>query len=316
MSGANVRKRTREEEELAQSRPQIQRRSKIEIGYIVAQFRRKVIANNGLCTGCGKQLMSLNELAEYEFDFTQETVVKHADQKCVHPRVVSLDEDIVMSTGICVSDESEDDSREENEEDGDEDEDEDEGQPGESSEHCDSWECHLLLNADPIQAKGSRQTGLMVRNHLGDQVRPGGQTLAEILHFILSEDRPVHVIEDMLKVARTSSGNEFMPKSFHVLKQALHMRSLAAVDIHIFAISARALSVIGMESSPKDSNAICQVDWNLNRTATILDSSIKSMPCIPMMNFVEVGSAGRLSIKWEVGGRLSMSGGSMPKRVV
>ncbi|KAI8111322.1 hypothetical protein M9434_004894 [Picochlorum sp. BPE23] len=163
MSGANVRKRTREEEELAQSRPQIQRRSKIEIGYIVAQFRRKVIANNGLCTGCGKQLMSLNELAEYEFDFTQETVVKHADQKCVHPRVVSLDEDIVMSTGICVSDESEDDSREENEEDVDEDEDEDEGQPGESSEHCDSWECHLLLNADPIQAKGSRQTGLMLR---------------------------------------------------------------------------------------------------------------------------------------------------------
>lgn len=233
MSGANVRKRTREEEEPAQSRPQVQRRSKIEIGYIVAQFRRKVIANNGLCTGCGKQLMSLNELAEYEFDFTQETVVKHADQKCVHPRVVSLDEDIVMSTGICVSDESEDDSREENEEDGDEDEDEDEGQPGESSEHCDSWECHLLLNADPIQAEGSRQTGLMVRNHLGDQVRPGGQTLAEILHFILSEDRPVHVIEDMLKVARTSSGNEFMPKSFHVLKQALHMRSLAAVDIHI-----------------------------------------------------------------------------------
>jgi hypothetical protein len=42
-------------------------------------------------------------------------------------------------------------------------------------------------------------------------------------------------------------------------------RSGPSVMMTAIAISARALSVIGMESSPKDSNAICQVDWNLNR---------------------------------------------------
>lgn len=223
-SRPSVRKRGREDEPQQQALG----RSKIEIGYIIARFRRRVIANDGRCTHCGKQIMSLNELAEYEFDFKQETVVKHADQKCVRDHAVSLDEDVVMTAGICVSVESKDDTSED-EDDGDEDNE----QPGEPCEEYDSWESDLLLNEDPIQAEGSRQTGLMVRNHLADKVRPVGQTLAEILHLILSEDRPVHVIEDMLKVARASSGNEFSPNSFHVLKKALRMRSLASVDIHI-----------------------------------------------------------------------------------
>ena len=225
----NGRKRTRAD---GRSSP-IARRSKFEIGYIVSEFSRQVVGNDGCCTSCGKEIMSLNEQAEFEFNVTRETVVKHADRKCVHRRRPVLNDNIAIE-GRDYVDEGGGGGGEQGGEEGEEEQEEQEDEErAEQDIPDDSWETNMLLNENPIQAGGSRQTGLMVRNNLQTLVRPQGKTLAEVLHGILSKDRPVHVIEDMLEVARECTNNKYFPRSFHVLKKALHMRSLDSVDIHI-----------------------------------------------------------------------------------
>ncbi len=200
---------------------QAYRRSKLEIGYIVSVFEKQVVANEGYCTRCGKELMSLNDKAEYEFKWTRETVVKHADKKCAPRSVNALDENIALNGRPLDTV----DGATEHDGDGEEEADDDNDDARLYNEY-DPWE-------NPSQSEGARQTGLMVRNNLHRCVSPGGKTLAEILHDIISMDRPVHVIEDMLRVARDSSNNKIVPTSFHVLRKALQMRDLFSVDIHI-----------------------------------------------------------------------------------
>ena len=212
---------------------QAYRRSKLEIGYIVSVFEKQVVANEGYCTRCGKELMSLNDKAEYEFKWTRETVVKHADKKCAPRSANALDENIALNgrplDTVDGATEQDGDGEEEAEPEGADDDNDD----AIMHNDYDSWEKSFLLNENPSQSEGTRQTGLMVRNNLHRRVSPGGKTLAEILHNIISMDRPVHAIEDMLRVARDSSNNKIVPNSFHVLRKALHMRYLSSVYIHI-----------------------------------------------------------------------------------
>lgn len=222
MPQGGSRKRRLEAEE---PRPIIYRRGKIAVAVMVHYYEQKVIENNGCCIHCGKQIMTLNEQAEYEFSVTRETVISHADQKCAHhKRTESVDRSVEISGGVACSDDSGDESTEDQEED---------DSDGEMCNGEDTWETNMLNSPDPIQANGSRQTGLMVRNNLGERIHAGGKTLAELLHGLLARDRPAQALQEMLEVAREFSNSKLVPNSFHVLKKALHMRSLASVDIHL-----------------------------------------------------------------------------------
>lgn len=59
MGGDTSRKRHSE----AELRQTGVRRGKIEVEYIVTVFERQMIANNGYCIHCGKEIMSLNDQA-------------------------------------------------------------------------------------------------------------------------------------------------------------------------------------------------------------------------------------------------------------
>jgi hypothetical protein len=193
-------------------------------------FKRVLERNNGFCPHCDKSIPE---------DCDRKTLVKHADGACCSDaRNDELLDDIEVATRRTIESVNDDninevESVEDDMEQGD-------VMPGSDrsselwEENEASWEQDFRDIEAPIQRNGSRQTGAQVRDNFGKNIGARGETLAKSIYHLLEKDRPAHVIEDMLSFGqRTCSKPSLIPNSFHVIRRALEMRSLASVDIHI-----------------------------------------------------------------------------------
>lgn len=98
------------------------------------------------------------------------------------------------------------------------------------------WESGFLDNENTVQIGGSRMTAAQVRQNLSEKIN-NETTLAKLLLDLLKKDEPFKVLESHLHFARLANGpsSSIIPKSMHLVKRALELRSLHATNIHICA---------------------------------------------------------------------------------
>lgn len=218
-------KRRRETQGGPRRRKHVLQRGKIEMAVMKMSFKRVLVRNNSVCPYCSRVVAD---------NCDRKTFIKHMDSACCPKENQPLRENLAIDSCATIENEVSGDSERMPEiEANDMGEDAVDGSVSDTPLEQ-SWEQDFRDIENPIQKRGARQTGAQVRENLDKNIGTKGMTLAKVLYNILEKDRPVHVIEDILSVSRmVCSKPGLLPTSFHVVRRALEMRSLASVDVHI-----------------------------------------------------------------------------------
>jgi hypothetical protein len=207
-------------------------RDRISVGALRQRFLSHLEENEWKCPNCNKNLQSMCD----------RTRMNHAYKKCVpsndenqeneengesdEPEFGAvLDNNVNVTTAPDISNPSDVDDGEDVEGGGQHDEEED----------LDVWEGSFLDASKEVQIGGQkRQTAAQVRENLKVEIQ--GQSVGSILHRISSINTNIKVkdeILDVIKAVVPPSKRKLIPNSWHILRRAMKVKDLSAVEIQI-----------------------------------------------------------------------------------